>query len=255
MKYNVFTDLENTLSKSREKLSEEKLALIEKLEHKMNFCISTASPYSEVKHFLEINNLNWNYICEAGAYAYFNGLIYQKQFRIPPKQLIPFINDIVFLFYQIDGYTYIYNYMPFLEGIYPKYSEKVILNNLSDMKHNLFNQMYVCIKQAVRYQFVEIMEKHKIDSSLLMEDSKNVFFRLRAKDVNKGYFIPVILKDNNIDFESTIGIGDSIEDIALVKKTYKKVAVQNAEPLLLCETDTITESVDNDGVFNYLTNL
>lgn len=255
MKKIVFLDIENTITPSLKKLDESTLNLIKSLENDYDFCACTSAFEVDLKNFLEINNLKWNYICNAGAYVNYNKLTYVKYFTLPLKVLLPFDYDIKFLFYEKNDTLYIYKYDKMLEFLYPKNKNRYYINNLLEITNPNFLQVYIAVNQSVREQFIELLERKNIRVNIIGEDSKIIIFRLTHKDVTKGYFIKTILYKNQINYNDTISFGDSLDDIYLLKETKLKIAVKNSEDLLKQFATDICDDYKNDGVFNYLDNL
>lgn len=255
MKKTVFLDIENTITMSLQKLNDSTLNLIKNLEDDYNFCVCTSAFEVDCKNFLEMNNLSWNYICNAGAYVHYNNLTYVKYFTLPLKILLPFDYDIKFLFYEKNNVLYIYKYDKMLEFLYPKNQNRYYINNLLEITNPNFLQVYIAINQGVREQFIELLERKNIRVNIIGEDSKLIIFRLTHKDVTKGYFIKTILYKNKIDFNDTISFGDSLDDIYLLKETNLKIAVKNSDDLLQQFSTDICDDYNNDGVFKYLENL
>ena len=54
---------------------------------------------------------------------------------------------------------------------------------------------------------------------------------------------------NHQDMSKTIGIGDSLNDIELIKTCSLSIAMGNAEEEIKQLADDITSSVDKDGIY------
>ncbi|MCR8612911.1 MAG: HAD family hydrolase [Mycoplasma sp.] len=103
--------------------------------------------------------------------------------------------------------------------------------------------MFLNIKN---YDHLEKMIKEKFPN-------KFSFFRMRmtleitSKDVNKYLGLNIIKNKLDIDNKSIIGIGDSGNDIEMIKGLTHSVAMGNAQSIVKNEAKYITENVDKDG--------
>lgn len=247
----VFLDLQNTIAPGITKLNSEALTLISKLETKYRFCLCSTSPISDLKQFLKINNLDWDFIAEGGAFLHTKHFEKTIEFELSPKILINFANDIKFMFYENEGCLYAYNYIESLKGIFPQFTEKVInITNFMNIEKTTYKQIFICIKQVVRNQFVEAMNRKHIRVILIAEDLKNVIYRLVAEGISKSFFFNQVCKYYQIT--DTIAIGDSIDDLKMFKAAKIKVAVANAVPLVKAEADYVVDTFENNGAFKFL---
>ena len=69
-----------------------------------------------------------------------------------------------------------------------------------------------------------------------------------TKGINKGLAISWLCDRYGIPIEDTIAIGDSENDIAMIKTAGLGVAMGNAMPLVKQSADYIADTNDNDGV-------
>ncbi len=249
----VFLDLQNTIAPGITKLNQEAIDLIKEIQTKYKFCLCSTACASDLKFFLELNNLDWDYIAEGGALVHTKEFEKEIEFKLPPRILINFKNEIEFLFYENSNVFYVYNYIPGLKSIYPQNPSKtVIIDDFMKIKNPYFKQIFICINQSIRNQFIETMNRKHIRVILIAEDAKRVIFRLVSEIVNKGYYFHELC--NYYNTENSIAIGDSIDDLKMFKQVKIKVAVQNAVPLVKAEADYIVEDFSKNGAFKFLLN-
>ena len=70
------------------------------------------------------------------------------------------------------------------------------------------------------------------------------------KTINKGNAVKIVMEYNQQDMSQTIGIGDSLNDIELIKTCAVGIAMGNAIEDIKAIADDITTSVDEDGIYN-----
>ena len=74
------------------------------------------------------------------------------------------------------------------------------------------------------------------------------FLEVMPKGVNKGTGLMTICEDAGIDIADTIAIGDSYNDIFMIKAAGTGIAMGNAEEAVKEAADMITDDCDHDGV-------
>ncbi|MDA8229298.1 MAG: Cof-type HAD-IIB family hydrolase [Desulfitobacterium hafniense] len=94
--------------------------------------------------------------------------------------------------------------------------------------------------------WVEIREKYA--GSVHVTASKRHFLELVNVSVNKGVALKALAERYNIPSEEVMAIGDSLNDIEMVKFAGLGVAMGNARPELKQVADVITSSNQEDGV-------
>ncbi|WP_158212360.1 HAD family hydrolase [Natranaerobius trueperi] len=88
---------------------------------------------------------------------------------------------------------------------------------------------------------------------LLITQSKSTFLEITHSEANKGNAVSFLAKKHGVSLENTLAIGDSLNDIPMVKKAGLGVAVANARPQLKEVADTIVGSNEESGVAQALT--
>ncbi|MDR3258272.1 MAG: Cof-type HAD-IIB family hydrolase [Fusobacteriaceae bacterium] len=78
--------------------------------------------------------------------------------------------------------------------------------------------------------------------------SKPIFLEIISKDINKGTAIEKLGEFLGIKNNEMIAIGDSYNDLDMIKKAGLGVAVENADDYIKKHADFVTTSNDNNGV-------
>ena len=110
-----------------------------------------------------------------------------------------------------------------------------------------------CVKaimvQAPKHlQEVQEMLKSKMNDKMTMAISKPYFLEFMNKEVDKGKSLLRLCQQIDINIENTIAIGDSYNDLSLIKMAGFGVAMGNAVEEIKEIADYITENNENDGV-------
>ncbi len=95
---------------------------------------------------------------------------------------------------------------------------------------------------------VEEMLKPKINGKMTMSISKPYFLEFMNKDVDKGKSIERLCNKLNINTEEIMAIGDSYNDLNMLKIAGLSIAMGNAIEEIKKIADFVTETNENDGV-------
>ena len=74
------------------------------------------------------------------------------------------------------------------------------------------------------------------------------FAEIVRRDVNKGRALSRVATVANVPLEQTMGIGDNLNDLELVRAAGIGVAMSDGDPRVLAAADWITGSYEDDGV-------
>lgn len=254
MKKTVFLDLQNTILPNVCLLKPKQKEMLKKIAEKYNLIISSSVFPSDLDYFNELNGLNLNYLANSGAYAKINGHILEVDFSVDLANLTEYEKDIYFLFYEKKGIFSIFNYKDTLRSLYPiKPKETIFIKTFKNFTLDTYPEIICCMEKGSSI-FANFYNKDNINRKIIGEDRTKILFRILRKNVNKGYLIPKILKLLNADFNNTLAIGDSREDLALFENVKRKIAVANAEDDLINKCEEIVPSYLEDGALNYLVN-
>ena len=74
------------------------------------------------------------------------------------------------------------------------------------------------------------------------------FAEVVRRDVNKGRALSIVADAANVPIEQTMGIGDNLNDLDLVRAAGIGVAMGDGDPRVLAAADWITGTYEEDGV-------
>ena len=160
-----------------------------------------------------------------------------------------------------------------MEKIFYDRKQAIYFISNDDIYLNVRNDTVVRVQQAVGSEVPEVKEYHGepiIMASAFFdnEEEKEELMSLKdmaevtlwhqgavdivAKGSTKSSGIDIICKEYGIDPKDTIGFGDGENDIPMLNKCGLGIAMGNATDELKKFADYITDSVDEDGIYNAL---
>ena len=78
------------------------------------------------------------------------------------------------------------------------------------------------------------------------------YFEMTAKGVNKGSAIKIVCEKLQIDVADTIAVGDSMNDLDMLKAAGTAIAMANAPSEVKAVADYVTDLAEDDGIANAL---
>lgn len=106
------------------------------------------------------------------------------------------------------------------------------------------NAMKLFRRDISRVKSIKISNK----SRNIQDKNKILFYDITNNDVSKGEAIKILCNYLKIDLSKTMAIGDSDNDIEMIKTVDVKVAMSNSTENLKKEADYVTLSNNQDGV-------
>ncbi|MFV0394968.1 MAG: Cof-type HAD-IIB family hydrolase [Coprobacillaceae bacterium] len=97
--------------------------------------------------------------------------------------------------------------------------------------------------------------KEPFINNLSVYRSTPFFIEVMDQGVDKASSLDVILKSLNISKEELIAFGDGYNDLSMIRYAGLGVAMGNSVDEVKAEADYITDSNDNEGIFNCLKQL
>ncbi|WP_071395225.1 Cof-type HAD-IIB family hydrolase [Bacillus tuaregi] len=85
-------------------------------------------------------------------------------------------------------------------------------------------------------------------SKLEISNSSPINIEINAAGVNKGNAIEKVCKQLNLSMEHVMAIGDSLNDMAMIKKSGLGIAMGNAQTVVKESADWVTAVNNEDGV-------
>lgn len=109
-------------------------------------------------------------------------------------------------------------------------------------------------KVFVRAETPDGMDGMKRDLSDILDfiEREHGFYELVPKGYSKATAIHYIAEHLNIAMEDTVAIGDSNNDLPMLKCAHTSIAMGNSSPQVLEMADYVTADVDKDGIWNAL---
>ncbi|GFI49424.1 phosphatase YwpJ [Lachnospiraceae bacterium] len=264
----ISLDLDGTLLDSERRIPMKNHEAIQKA--RKNGCeiiISTGSPYHLMPHD-ELNGLDISYAITANGsaiYEYRTGkCIYEDS--IKTEIILPILSFLLTKDMHIDmfiqGKAYCPSYTrPIVDKLdVPNARKRYILNNriwLEDPYTYIKEQHLFIQKITMNFYPDEIgglVDREEVKEEL----EKNVFLNVVSGGwsnleitkcgVNKGCALKRICKMKHISLESTIAVGDSTNDLDIIRTAGVGVAMANSLPKLLDMADYVTGTNDECGV-------
>lgn len=148
--------------------------------------------------------------------------------------------------------------------------ERQLVRSVSELKEIAQNENVVqCViadvdfekmKNLVKYITEKHLELRIVNESKRLKNpelpaSKSYYCDIASKYVSKGNAIKEICKYLNIEYKSTIAIGDGENDISMFEQTPNSVAMGNAVEKAKEKAKYMTDTNDNDGVAKVLSEI
>lgn len=265
MKY-IFFDIYGTLLSHTEGISPktiEALRLLKENGHKIFIC--TGRSYAEIPKIIYQFDFD-GLIAAAGGYVRVNDeIIYNK---IMPEHLVDNIiyklNE-VDIPYVLEGIDEVYSHDDALYVNDQRAKEMLKIKNKTGYEHAAYDYRIDRNKSVADY-FNERKDISKmtfygygpssykeieafIDKDFYLIKYEK-YAELVAKGVNKFTGIQKILEYFGADVKDTVAIGDSLNDLDMVKHANIGIAVGNASEELKKHADYITDDIHDDGIYN-----
>ncbi len=255
------SDLDDTLLNANKMISSGNMAAInEALGSGKIVIFSTGRSLEEARELFELFPAMRYIVCESGASVYDikeNKVIFSKYFdrEVSEKILAHAKPRDIMTQVMMDGYAMLNEEYLYQLDYYrvPQYEEH--FNKTAKIVPNVFeyceNSNYKIGKFCLYHPTIEEREQTKEalkDLPVVMSYSEESMLELSPVDVDKGTGLEMLCKYLDIPVEETIVVGDSFNDLPILKKAGLSVAVANArEPVReLC--DVVVADNEHDGV-------
>ena len=107
---------------------------------------------------------------------------------------------------------------------------------------------YLVIQHPDKLAKIEKAWREKINNTMYMTISKPFFLEFMNKDVDKSKSIERLADMLGISMSHVIAVGDSYNDLSMIKSAGLGVAMGNAVELVKDNADYITADNDHDGI-------
>lgn len=253
----VFTDLDSTLTKENghidieykkifERLSDIGIPVVINTGRSIPYTIPICKQYMTSKYLIGSNGAEvYNFITKKTIYR----SIISKENLIFFDNLINKYN----LFFTANGLNKRYSNKNFDNvGLY--YVDK--LDNIDDTIAQVVIESYdVDAMKNLRKELSENKELKIANKTKHIKEGKLLYYDIVNSNVSKGVALKVLCNELNIDSEKAMAVGDSTNDLEMLKEAGYKVAVANASDDLKSIADVVTLSNKENGVLVVLTEL
>jgi Cof subfamily protein (haloacid dehalogenase superfamily) len=249
----VFFDIDGTLlSFKTHKIPESTLQAIQELQKKnIKVIVATGRSFHQIK---DLNNIKFD------GYITFNGNVcLTADKEIFYKNNIPHDNIQALIKYQKEVEKFPCVFMCENGSTINYIDDSVVeIFNLLDLPVNQVLDMEEAAKNEVIQ--LNVFLKTGEDEKLMETALKNceatrwthLFADVNVKNTDKSSGVDRFLEFFNIDLSETLSFGDGGNDITMLKHTGIGVAMGNATDEIKQHADYVTDSVDDDGIWNAL---
>ncbi|MDO5026831.1 MAG: HAD family hydrolase [Tissierellia bacterium] len=273
MKY-IFFDIDGTLLDNSRGIIESTVLALEKAKAKGHkVFINTGRSYAELGTGFKKFNFD-GYVCAAGSYIKIGEeVIFDKE--IPGarvKELVDLLRGLD-LNYALEGVQFTY----FTEPVFQGFRERVYkaIEGILDMQPNGYEPYHYMLQPAfVRREEEYYKEPTPIHKLLVYalgpkeieELQKNLpddyylivygnFAELINKGINKATGIRAVLDHYKADIKDSIAIGDSLNDLEMLKEAGIGIAMGNASDQVKAYSDLVAPHILEDGIYRILEDL
>lgn len=259
----IAVDLDGTLLNSQSKISEKNLSAIQKLSDSgIYFVPCTGRTYSEIPAALK-NNLNVRYMIYSNGAVVFDTKTKKKYFNSISKGKAKEIFEILsnykaHITIRQDGNCCVqkgtldergvsyYNVWDAHVDVIEKYG--VLVEDFATWKYTLDNIEVLSIFFHSEEERQDCIKQIEALGDLLVVSVAPFNIEIINKNAGKGNALTYLANMLNIDLKHTVGLGDSGNDLPMMKSAGIKVAVSNATEELKSVCDQIICSNDEDAI-------
>lgn len=258
-------DLDETLLNSSHQISNNTMMKLEKVQEiGIPIAIATGRPLSECLLYID----------EIQAYPYIismNGamtinlssgeIVHQDFISQKDVQSVLEVLEELSVFYEM--YTP-YGLMTILpvksriksSGLHPFYIESfgnqiLYLQNIQMYSHRVHKFFVATTDETIKPRIEEAL----VNKDVLVVSSLGAFVEIIPKTCDKTVGVAAVCKDMGISLAEVMAIGDSQNDMTLLKRAGIGIAMENAPSTVKKNADYITTSNDKDGVAKALLDL
>lgn len=253
----IATDMDGTLVNDQGKINEKIFDLIHSLNEKdIKFTAASGRSYHQLCKNFEKVNTDMIFIAHNGALIKHsnNGkTIYSSCIsKEDMEQVINF--ECKFgeeLFLSGAGEGFIVNPSERILNQFNTYgAPAVILKSYSELKTSIYKMTYYAA-DGVKPAMIEYL-KNNLNDSLEFVLSGDCWIDIMNKGVSKGNAIKILQQKFKIEEKNTMVFGDYYNDLTMFKAAYYSYAMENAPEDVKKHANFVTESNNNDGVYNVI---
>ena len=246
MKYKaLFTDFDGTLFSDNFEVSKKDIAAIDDyIKRGGKFFISTGRLFNSIYPYLKAMNVKSDMIVVSQGAEVYDVNTKQPLFRELisldlASRIISYIYDYMKINPQITAMLYIDDEVYFLDRL-PEYREAFCnilkikphildctLQEFLDKVQKKPSKILIMTEEAHIKEFIEGGEK-ALNGDAVFCESRKFLIEIMPKEINKGTAVEYVAKHYGIDMDDVICVGDSDNDLSMIKVAGLGVATQNA---------------------------
>ena len=246
MKYKaLFTDFDGTLFSDNSEVSKKDIAAIDDyVKRGGKFFISTGRLFNSIYPYLKAMNVKSDMIVVSQGAEVYDVNTKQPLFRELisldlASRIISYIYDYMKINPQITAMLYIDDEVYFLDRL-PEYREAFCnilkikphildctLQEFLDKVQKKPSKILIMTEEAHIKEFIEGGEK-ALNGDAVFCESRKFLIEIMPKEINKGTAVEYVAKHYGIDMDDVICVGDSDNDLSMIKVAGLGVATQNA---------------------------
>ncbi|ADU32419.1 Cof-type HAD-IIB family hydrolase [Evansella cellulosilytica] len=229
----IALDMDGTLLNSDHSISDaNRLAIMEAEQNGMTVVISTGRSILTLKPYIESLNLSSYIVTVNGSLIWDNkGEVFDQ------SELAP---DLIKMMWDLKK-----KYDLHFWAVTP---EKVWRDEFPEDEieaHEWLKFCYHIEDDKTRKTVFEFLSK---DDRLEITNSNPVNLEINAAGINKASALRKICEELGITMDNVLAMGDSLNDIAMIKEAGVGVAMGNAQPVVKDAADWVTTKNNEDGV-------
>jgi len=258
----VVLDLDDTLLNKEHRISHQTIDTLELLKSRgVEIVVATGRMYCSALPYIKQLGLIGSMITYNGAYikdVEKNEVIFHQpiELNIAKEILLEAEAADLYTNIYIDDKLYVKELGP-ESDLYEKISrvDAIPVGKLSEFISEVPTKLLIVEEDLDKNQHYRNLFKEKYRDSVEVTESKAFFIEFMAKDVSKGKAIKIVADNLNVNLKEIIAIGDSWNDIEMIKTAGLGIAMGNAPDGVKKHADMIADTHDNEGVSNILTEI
>ena len=266
MKYKaLFTDFDGTLFSDNFEVSKKDIAAIDDyVKRGGKFFISTGRLFNSIYPYLKAMNVKSDMIVVSQGAEVYDVNTKQPLFRELisldlASRIISYIYDYMKINPQITAMLYIDDEVYFLDRL-PEYREAFCnilkikphildctLQEFLDKVQKKPSKILIMTEEAHIKEFIEGGEK-ALNGDAVFCESRKFLIEIMPKEINKGTAVEYVAKHYGIDMDDVICVGDSDNDLSMIKVAGLGVATQNALERVKVHANYIAPSCNDSPI-------
>ncbi len=266
MKYKaLFTDFDGTLFSDNFEVSKKDIAAIDDyVKRGGKFFISTGRLFNSIYPYLKAMNVKSDMIVVSQGAEVYDVNTKEPLFRELisldlASRIISYIYDYMKINPQITAMLYIDDEVYFLDRL-PEYREAFCnilkikphildctLQEFLDKVQKKPSKILIMTEEAHIKEFIEGGEK-ALNGDAVFCESRKFLIEIMPKEINKGTAVEYVAKHYGIDMDDVICVGDSDNDLSMIKVAGLGVATQNALERVKVHANYIAPSCNDSPI-------